>query len=857
MNKIFKGNIRRFKTFLLFSFLLFLFPCYIFSQNTTVVQGVVRDSLTREVISYATIRFEDSTVGDLSDDSGKFRLRNRQNKNVLVVSLMGYHTKKTTVPIGKTTTLEVLLSPEGVNLSEIVIRPQKEKYSKKNNPAVELIKKVIANKDKYIITNQNYYKCDEYDRIFFAFNEFDPTDPLFKKFKFLPKYERKSRIDEKTILPFSVRETLSESYYRKNPKARKRIITAYQNEGLDQQIDTEVLNTVVTETFKEINITDNNINLFFRDFVGPLNSNNAVDFYKWYIIDTVNIEDKRYINLGFVPFNPRDVGFSGNLYITTDSTYAIKRVSMRVPTKINVNFIESMLVEQEFEELSPNLWIPTEFTTSMEFSLYDVFKFYVEKVKTYNNFEFNQPLDVVFLNPAPEIYLSDYDKHDAKFWKENRPSIFNEDYNMDSMMEELLSNKFINITVKLADIISSGYIATSKDPEKNKVDIGTTETFYSFNRLEGNRLRLTAATTKNFHEHFFLYGYAAYGFKDQKIKYMGEATWAFNKKEYHKDEFPRNNLSISYKYDVTALGQQFLQAERDNIVLSLGGGSKDAKLMYDRASQISYMREYYNGLSVNMYGITHDQKPAMNITFEKFNEINNKLDTLSDFRTSELGLVLRYAPDEKFYQKRRRRRNLPAKGFIYNLTFVKGMKDVLRGQYDYTKLSASVNSEIWIAPYGKIRASVQGDKIWGEVPYPLLLSANANNSVTIQKGSFYLLKPLEFVNDIQASWDVSYRMGGWFLNRVPVIKTFKWREVFEFRGFIGSLSKKNNPLHNKNLMLFPEDAYSMTNTPYMEFNVGIENIFKFFRIDYVRRLNYLDHPGIDKDGFRINFEFSF
>lgn len=835
-------------------FLCFLF-CNTISAQFTTIQGTIRDSVSKHPISYATLRFEDSTVGGLSDDDGKFKLSNKQNKNVVTFSLMGYNTKSITIPVGQLTTQDIYLSPEGVNLTEIVVRPKKEKYSKKDNPAVALIKKVIAHKNDYLITAQDYYQNEEYDRIFFALNEFDVTRPQFKKLQFLENYTSKSKIDEKKILPFSIRETLSDVFYRKSSDNTRRVVKAHQNQGVDQGMDTETIDAIINEVFKNVEITDNNINLMFHDFVGPLNSSLSVDFYKWYIIDTVDIQNKRYINLGFVPFNTRDVGFSGNLYVTNDSTYAIKRVSIRVPKKININFVEEMVINQEFEELSPNLWIPKEFSTAIDLSMYGAVKLYVEKIKTFDKFAFNQPLDIIFRNPAPEIYLADYKKHNSDYWAKNRPQNFNDDYKMDEMMKGLMSNKLINLTITTANILSSQYVATSKDENKNKLDLGTTLTFFSYNRLEGSRFRLTGATNKNFHPNLYLYGYLAYGTRDQKLKYMGEATWSFNKRNYHKDEFPENNLSVSYKYDVNALGQRFLQAERDNILMSTSS-SKNEKLTYDKIGQINYMKEHYNGFSFNIFATSHEKKPAYNVVFET-KDIYNKLDTLKDLRTSEVGLVLRYAPNEKFFQQRRQRRALPSKDFIYTLSLSAGVKDFLGGQYDYQKASLSISKQFWVAPLGRIITSVQGEKIWGEVPFPLLLSANANSSYTIQRGSFYLLEPMEFINDSQFSWEINHRMGGWLLNRIPIIKNFKWREVLGFRGFIGNLSKRNNPEYNRELMLFPQDSFTMGKTPYMEYSIGIENIFQFFRIDYVRRLNYLDHPNINKDGIRISFDVSF
>ncbi len=852
MSIIYKKEIRR----ILFTFSLFLIFCSnLFTQTTTTIQGTIRDSVSGEPVSFATVRFDNSTIGNLSEDNGKYKLTNRLNKNVVVFSLMGYNTKTVKIPAGKITTMDILLVPEGVNLNEIVVRPKKQKYSKKNNPAVELIKKVIDHKNDYTIASQNYYNSQEYDRIFFALNEFDANKGQFKKMKYLEDYTAKSRIDDKKILPFSVRETVADVYYRKDPSATRRIIKAHKSEGLDQGMNQETLDGIINETFKTVNITDNNIHLLLQDFVGPLNSHISVDFYKWYIIDTINIEKERYINLGFVPFNTRDVGFSGNIYVTTDSTYAIKKISMRVPTKTNINFVKEMLITQEFEKLSSDLWIPKEFITAIDLSLYNTFKLYVEKVKNFDHFKFNQPVELIFSNPAPEIYLSDYKKKDKEFWDKNRPPSFNEDYKMDEMMDNLMSNKFVKYTLAVGNILSSQYIPTSTDEEKNKLDIGTPLTFFSYNRLEGGRFRITGTTNKNFHPHLYLYGYAAYGLKDKKFKYLGEVTWAFNRRNYHKDEFPKNNFSLSYKNDVNALGQHFLQAERDDILMSLSA-SKNEKLTYDKIAKVDYIKEYYNGFSFNIFAQNHIRKRGLNVTFEHINDYG-QLDTINNIKTTEAGLILRYAHNESFFQQKRKRRSLPSKGFIYTLAFSAGFKDFMGGQYEYQKLSLSINKQWWVAPLGRITTNIQGEKIWGKVPYPLLLSANANSSYTVQKGSFYLLEPMEFINDSQLTWDVNWRMGGWLFNRIPVIKLFKWREILGFRGFIGDLSKKNNPVYDQNLIMFPEDSFSMGGKPYMEYTIGIENIFQFFRIDYVRRLSFLNNPNINKDGFRITFDMRF
>lgn len=852
ITKVFRLSLNLKKILLLF--VLFAYSNIIFSQNT-VVKGVVVDASSGEPIEFATVRLDGTSIGDLTDANGRFTLQNNGSQNTIIVSFMGYDSKSVKVPINEISTITIKLQSEGVKLSEIVIKPGKEKYSKKNNPAVELIKKVIANKNKNTISDQSYYMDEEYERLLLAINEYSKDKGLLKNMKFLSKYADSSLIDSKPILPFSVRETKSNVYYRKDPKGTRRVITAYNNEGLDQNFDTEPIDAVVKEVFKDVNIRDNSIEMFFQSFVSPLSSTSSVSFYKWYILDTLEIDNKKYINLGFVPFNTRDIGFTGNLLVRFDSTYAIKKISFRVPNKANVNFVKELFINQEFKELRPDLWIPEKYTMAMDLSMYNMANFYVQKEQVFDDFLFDLPIDAVFENPSPVIYLTDYNRHNADYWNKHRPDELNKDYRMAAMIAEFRSNKFFNFAMNATNTLLTGYIPLNGDAEKNKFDIGQTLTFYSYNPLEGNRFRVTGATTRHFNKNLFLYGYTAYGTRDKKFKYYGEVTWAFNNRKYHKDEFPKHNLSIGYKYDVNTLGQKFLQAERDNIFLSIRPREYD-NLTYDHSFEMSYIRENYNGFSTRIYGRTDDQQAAGRLRFETQNTEGNVIPH-GNFKTTELGAELRYAPNEKFVQQRRRRVVMPSQNFIVSLAHSIGLKDIVGGQYSYSKSSLAVSKEFWIAPFGKLATHVKGEKVWSRAPFPVLLSANANSSATIQRGSFYMLRPLEFINDSQLVWDINYRMGGWLFNRIPLLKILKWREVLGFRGMWGSLSDKNNPSYNHNQLLFPPSTYSLGSAPYMEYSVGIENIFQFFRIDYVKRINYLDNADIDKHGFRISFEMSF
>lgn len=841
-------------------YLLLALVCFLstasFAQVVTTFTGTVIDASTKEPIPFAVVAFDNTTVAAYTSESGKFAISNRRNYTKVTVSLIGYKSQTFNIPAQKTTVQEIFLESTDTQLSEVVVKPKKEKYSKKDNPAVELIKKVIANKPKNNITAQDNYQYKEYERYIFAFNDFDPESGQFKNYKFLSNYVDSSIINSKPILPFSVREKVTDVFYRKSPKTEKRIVKGEKIEGLDQALEQEGLEAFIKETFQSVNIYDNYITMLMNNFVGPLSDHQAVSFYKWYLGDTVSIEQDKYVRLDFAPFNSRDIGFTGNLYISLDSTYAVKKAVLKAPKNINVNWVTDMTVHLDYDKNEDGIWVPKEYRTAMDLSIYNALKLYVDKTVTIEDFIPNMPLDLVYNLSDPEMFEKDYNKRSSDFWVTHRPPAHQKDHKVGALMSQMKDVFLINMFFKVGNILLTGYVPLDKDPDKNKFELGTVRTLYSYNPTEGNRFRLTGATTKNFHPHLFLYGYGAYGTRDERFKYLGEVTWAFNKVKNNKEEFPINHLSFTYKNDMNALGQRFTQAERDNILLSLST-SKKTKMTYNRQTTLKYHREYHGGFSFKLQGQTNTERAAGSLLFEK-RDAAGQLYTIDQIKNTEGTVVLRYAFNEKFMQQRRRREPLPSEKTIIELSNTTALKGVLGGQYKFNKSALYVEKDFWVTPYGKLNANAKIEKLWGKAHYSSLIAPSSNNSFTLQSGSFYLVEPLEFIHDQQISWEVYYRMGGWIFNKIPLIRELKLREVFGFRGLYGTLSDKNNPAKNLEQMVFPEGSTQTSGRkPYMEYSIGIENIFNFFRVDYVRRINYLGNPDTNKHGFRFTYQMEF
>lgn len=834
------------------------------AQNVTSVSGIVKDSVSGEPLSYVSVLFKKSTIGTMTDDDGKFALQNDKGFTTLEVTSLGYDTKQLILkPGSKNTGLVILLKPTTFEIGEVVVKPKKEKYTKKDNPAVALIKKVIEHKDDNRIEAKPEYKTEKYEKLTLSLDNFNPNldkNKFLKKFKFIKNYLDTSEFTGKPILTISVRETLSDIYYRKNPHALKTFTKGKRLQGIDESMDEGGITTNLEEIFQSINIFDNNINLLLNRFVSPLSSTLATSYYKYYIMDTVMVDNDRCIDLAFVPFNSESYGFTGRLYITDDGTYSVKKAQLDVPVNINLNFVEKLRITQEFKKLPDSTWVVSQENTLVNFAIAKGTQpLYAHQLRTYNNYDFSPQPDSVFKQLGSDIILPEAVNRPDTFWVSHRHVPLKEKENaLKDLLSQLRKVPAFNAIIKTAEILISGYIQTGKSRNTSKFDFGPMNTTFGGNRIEGFRMRIGGMTTANMNDHLFGSGYIAYGSGDRKFKYNGKVTYSFNKKAYHEGEAPVNNLSLMHEYDLYTPGQNFLYTSKDNIFVAIKVGMPITKMSYIRKTMLSYEKEWLNNFTLKTWMVQQNDQPTG--TLEYIPNDGDGLTRLKSINTSELGVQLRFAPHEKAYNGRAGKEsvfNLAKDAPVFKLSHQMGFKDVLGGDYKYNHTEFSAQKRIWLSSFGHIDGVIKAGKVWDKVPFPLLILPNANQSLTIQPESFHMMNALEFVADQYVSLDLTYYLKGWILNRVPGVNWLKLREVVSFNAIYGGLTDKNNPAKTPGLFLLPDGTEPLGNTPYMEASVGLENIFKILRIDYYRRLTYLDKPGIKKGGVRIMLRFSF
>ena len=846
---------------------LFLLSLFVSISASAQIKGVITDSLTNEPLMYITVQYEGKGVGGISNANGEYQVETRKGWDELTFSAVGYITKKVKLKPG-TRVLNVKLQSDDIMLSEVVVKPKKEKYSRKNNPAVEFMKKVIENKKALKLEENDYYQYQKYEKMKMSLNDVTPDKMekgIYKKFSFFKDQVEVSPKTNKMILPISIKETASKTIFRKSPKSEKTIIEGMNSAGIEEFFNTgDMLGTILTDVFSDINIYDDDIRLLQRRFVSPI-GRGAISFYKYYLMDTLMVDRQECVHLTFVPQNPQDFGFTGHLYVVKDSTYAVKKCTMNLPKKTGVNFVENLDIVQQFEQLPDGNWVLTDDDMTVELHFVKGIQgLEVQRTTKYSDYQFTEIEPRLFRLKGNVIKEANMLAKSDEYWaKVRQVPLTKKESTMDVFMNRIEQIPGFKYVIFGAKALIENFVETGSKNHPSKFDFGPINTMITSNYVNGTRFRLSGMTTGNLDPHWSLSGYGAYGTKDKKWFYSGQVAYSFNKREYVLWEFPKHYIAFKYTYDVMSPMDKYLATDKDNMFVGWKWTTVD-QMSYMRDATLTYELETNTGFSVKAMARHRNDQPAGQLQYWKNNgetpgQWDEKNTLVHDITTTELGVTLRYAPGETFVNTKQRRVPVSLDAPTFTLSHTAGFKGVLGGEYNFNLTEASIRKRFWFGSWGKLDITARAGAQWNTVPFPLLNLPMANLSyITQNNESFNLINNMEFLNDRYASLNLSYDMNGKLFNRIPLIKKLKWREMFRVRGLWGTLTDKNNPYKSSNpdLFLFPTrdgvpTSHIMDKTPYVEASVGIYNIFKLLHIEYVRRLTYTDIPGTKNWGIRF------
>lgn len=840
--------------------------------------GVIVDDDDGECIPYASAVYRGNHVMVSSNGEGEFSI-DRHNGWKLTFSAVGYQPLTVEISANTKSPMRISLKPEKTQLQNVTVRGRRNRYSRKDNPAVELMRRVIAAKKKTNLNNHDFYQYNKYQKLTLAFNDLSPQDMesgIFGKKQWALDQMELCPYNNKLILPVSVDETVTRKIYRKDPKSEKDIIMGQNTSGLNDLFETgDILNTVLKDVFTDVDLYDNQMRLLQYPFTSPI-ADNAISFYRYYIEDTTFVDRDKCYHLQFMPNNQQDFGFRGELYIIADSTLHVRKCTLTIPKKSDVNFVDNLQIIQEYRQLDNGEWVLSTDDMFVEMSVAKFLsKVIVIRTTRTQDYDFEEINKKLFKGKQKERHEANAQMRDDDFWNQYRSvQLTKGESSMDSFIANIENIKGFKFIIFGLRALIENFVDTGTKEHPSKVDIGPVNTMITKNFIDGLRTRVSAQTTANLNPHWFANGYYAHGWDSKKDYYKAELIYSFNKKDYLPREFPKRTVTFTSTYDVTSPSDKFVHTDKDNVFTAFKWAKVDKMMFYNR-QQVAFEWEEEFGFKTTLSLKAEENEACGGLFFTPMDQWQSAATSemllgapLSlhngKIRTTELMALVRFAPGETFINTKQRRLTINLDAPVFTLGHTFGLKGFLGGDYSYNLTEATMYKRFWLPHnWGKIDCYVKGGIQWNKVPFPLLIMPAANLSYIVEDETFNLINNMEFLNDRYVSADMSWDMNGKVFNRIPLLKKLKWREYFGVKMLWGELTDKNNPmleenLHDNTLMMFPEGSFVMdSHQPYFELIAGVHNIFKILHVEYVRRLNYTDLPTAHKNGIRLMMRMTF
>lgn len=831
MKKSFTYN---FSFFFALTLTLILCSHSVFSQ-TTKVTGKIVDAISREPLPFVNIIFLGTSVGATSDVDGYYTLTTELPVDSVIVSYVGYNKFTRAVKRGIAQEVNIGLK-QGIDLMTIEVKPGE-------NPAHRILRKIIAHKDENDREKLESYEYEVYNKVEFDLNNLSEdfkNKKLLKPFSFIFDNIDSTNAKEKPYLPVFMTESLSDFYYRKNPKTRNEVVKASKVAGVENASVSQFMG----DMYQNVNIYENTILVFGKNFISPI-SDNALFFYKFYLIDSMDIDGHKCYQLMFKPKRKQELTFTGNLW-AAEGSYGIKQIEMSIADDANINFISSTAVVQTYT-LVDSVWMMKKERLVIDFNPFPidqkkktVMGIYGRKTASYQHFKINTPREDKYYSMTDNLKVNeDAFKKNEAFWEEHRHDTLNKnEKQIYHMVDTLQTLPIYKTWIDVLQIFVTGYKV------KGNFEYGPYYNMLSFNEIEGTRFRFGGRTSNKFSKWYELSGYVAFGTKDEKFKYQLGIRSFIDKK-------PRTMVGLYYKNDNEILGQSQNGFTTDNILASLFR-TNPLRNMTNVKQVNSYVeREWFTGFNTRVSFVNRQMMPLGDFHYE-YQKPTGQVAFKDFITTSEIRFLARMAYNEKYVEGEFSRVSLGTHYPIVQAQYTLGVKDLFFSDYNYHKLVANLDDRIRINPIGYFDYVLEYGKVWGKLPYPMLELHGGNQTYIYDIYAFNGMNYYEFVSDEYASATISHHFDGFFLNRIPLMRKLKWREVVGGKVLMGSVNEANRSVLN-----FPEHLYALNNGPYAEVSAGVENILKVFRIDGIWRLTYLDNPKVVPFTIKASMQFSF
>jgi len=807
--------------------------------QTTRISGTVTDANTGEPLPFVNISFIDSRVATNSDFDGHYALETYYATDSIKAGSVGYVPFTAKVKRDVAQTIDIKMRPSTAELKSVTVT-----YA--GNPAFPILRRLIANKPVNNREKLGAYQYDAYNKVEFDINNITEDfekKKLFKDFAFI--FDHVDTTGGKRFLPIFMTETLSEVYYRQQPKVRRELIHGSKTSG----VENESISMFMGDMYQNVNIYDNFLVIFGKNFISPI-ADGGKGFYDYHLLDSNWVGNNWCYKIAFKPKRVQELAFTGEMLVN-DTSYAVRNIEASIAPGANLNFVQSFSVKQEYSEVKPEVWMLTHDQLVVDLNIirdrgkpnkHAVQGFYGRRTASYRDFVINKPRPDEFYKGADEVVMDiDPLSEGAAYWDENRhENLTKQELAIYHMVDTMKTIPRFRTYVDLVTTAVTGYYT------KGKIDIGPYFTTYSFNPIEGNRFRIGGRTSSEFSTRTEFNAYTAYGTLDRRLKFgVGGKTFV--------SKTSRQIVELSYKQDVEQLGESVNAFRQDNILSSVFRRTPNTKLTLVEESRASYMREWFTGLDNTVMLRYRSLYPLGDLEYLKPG-VNGEPDgKINAIHTAEISLNTRFAYKEKYISGDFARVSLGTDYPTVELHLAMGLPKLAHSEYGYQKVVAHVYQRLQLGALGWTRINAEAGQAWGALPYPLLILHSGNETFYYDDLAFNTMNYFEFISDRYAQLFVEHHFEGLIFNRIPLLRRLKWREVVAGKAVVGSLDREK---HEKEMLLVP-GIYSLNDGPYVEVSAGVENILKMLSVEGVWRLRYNDHPGTRAFALRLKLFINF
>lgn len=834
--------------------LLFLLAPLLLSAQRTI-SGSVRDKETGEPVPFATLVAGNAEEATTTDSDGKYTFKLNKPYPYIRIEAIGYSPLEVRLTKERDQIHDVVLTPAIYEMQEITVKPKR--YSNKDNPAVELIRLVVDNRDKNRVANLPTFQEEQYEKMVIGFGNVQMKTMnrwIFRPIRFLWENVDTNKIEEIDVVPLFVQENIYDIFSQDDPSVQQKLTRATKSVRFRGPLDDEGIDKGVQYLYQPIDIYEPNILLLTNKFPSPI-SNTAPLLYRYYPVDTIEQNGHKIVKLEFYPRNKYDMYLQGELYVALDSTYPVTGIRFTINPQANLNWVKHLVVEQRFEQQPSGHYVIAQEDFRMYFGILDNgMGVYSGRFVDHRNIRINEPLpddpDLFSKNPARQIADPAVYNADTLFWRAHGEPLTLPEAKAYTNMDSLINMPWFVAMTKIGRLVTGGYIDVAPG-----VEAGPLPNLIALNDIEDVRLRLGARTRPSLSDRWHVGASASYGFGDDRWKFGANFAIATGKTPYHR--FPLDRITGSFEERLSLPGQN--QNLNNTLGTSITRGAND-RLMYSRLAKLTYEREFKSQFSFQIGLEQESLEPAGALTFIPADGVSPPLKTIEAMRSV---ILLRYAPGENIYQGTAGSRSRISYRFIGQIRYAHAFKDVPGGQFNYDDIGILLQKFTNTPPFGYNSTILEAGALIGNVPYPFLILHRANQSYFYQTANYNMMNFLEFVSDRYVGLSVNHYFNGFFLNKIPLIKRLQLREILAVKILYGGISASNRSTTDPHLLQFPKQpdgtplTYTLGKEPYLEASIGISNIFKVLRFDVIRRFTYLNHPGVAQYGIKGSIQVEF